>query len=103
MNGWLNCRGPNTKTIRYKSSKKVLDDDHYDLEKVKERIFEYLKGKKAEERKDELPYTLFYRPSGSWKDITGKTNARSLKGICPHVLGGVRDLKQRSEGTEEDM
>ena len=52
-----------------RSAQKVLDDDHYDLEKVKERILEYLAVRKAEQE-NERPDPLFYRSSGGGQNLS---------------------------------
>jgi ATP-dependent Lon protease len=74
-----------------KSARKVLDEDHYDLEKVKERILEYLSVRKL---KDKLkgPILCFVGPPGVGKTSLGKSIARSLgREFFRMSLGGVRD------------
>ncbi len=51
-----------------KRAEKILDEDHYGLEKVKERIIEHLAVIKLKER-FESTYHLFGWPSGSWKNF----------------------------------
>jgi len=74
-----------------KAARKVLDEDHYDLEKVKERILEYLSVRKL---KDKLkgPILCFVGPPGVGKTSLGKSIARSLgREFFRMSLGGVRD------------
>lgn len=72
-------------------AKKVLDEDHYGLEKVKERIIEYLAVKKV---KDNLkaPILCFYGPPGCGKTSLSKSVARALdRKFIKCSLGGVSD------------
>lgn len=88
---------PNHKSI--KEAEKVLNDDHYALEKVKERILEYLSvlklksqnSKKKEDKK--LPTILcFIGPPGVGKTSIGKSIARALgRNFVKISLGGIRD------------
>lgn len=74
-----------------KSAKKVLNEDHYDLEKVKERILEYLSVRKIKE-KMKGPILCFIGPPGVGKTSLGKSIARALgKEFVRMSLGGVRD------------
>ena len=63
--------------IEIKPAKKVLDEDHYDLEKVKERILEFLSVIKL---KGEMkgPILCFVGPPGVGKTSLGKSIARAL-------------------------
>lgn len=77
--------------IDIKHAQKVLDEDHYDLEKVKERILEYLAVIKL---KGELrgPILCFVGPPGVGKTSLGKSIARALgRKFYRMSLGGVRD------------
>jgi ATP-dependent Lon protease len=74
-----------------KIAKKVLNEDHYDLEKVKERILEYLSVRKLKE-KMKGPILCFIGPPGVGKTSLGKSIARSLgREFVRMSLGGVRD------------
>lgn len=74
-----------------KSAEKVLNKDHYDLEKVKERILEYLSVRKLKE-KMKGPILCFIGPPGVGKTSLGKSIARSLgREFVRMSLGGVRD------------
>jgi len=72
-------------------ARKVLDEDHYDLEKVKERIIEHLAVSKL---KDDLsgPILCFVGPPGVGKTSLGKSIARALGRKFVRIsVGGVRD------------
>jgi ATP-dependent Lon protease len=74
-----------------KAASKVLNDDHYDLEKVKERILEYLAVRKLKD-KMKGPILCFAGPPGVGKTSLGKSIARSLGREFVRIsLGGVRD------------
>ncbi|MFO0733404.1 MAG: endopeptidase La [Nitrospiraceae bacterium] len=74
-----------------KAAMKVLNEDHYDLEKVKERIIEYLAVRKLKE-KMKGPILCFVGPPGVGKTSLGKSIARALGREFVRIsLGGVRD------------
>jgi len=74
-----------------KTAHKVLEEDHYDLEKVKERILEYLSVRKLKE-KMKGPILCFVGPPGVGKTSLGKSIARALGREFVRIsLGGVRD------------
>ena len=86
---------PWSKTTRdnldLKKARKVLDEDHYNLEKVKERILEFLAVRKL---KKELkgPVLCFVGPPGVGKTSLGRSIARALgREFVRLSLGGVRD------------
>ncbi|MHC4447870.1 MAG: LON peptidase substrate-binding domain-containing protein, partial [Planctomycetota bacterium] len=74
-----------------KEARGVLDADHHDLEKVKERILEYLAVRKlAPEAKG--PILCFVGPPGVGKTSLGRSIARALgRKFARASLGGVRD------------
>jgi len=74
-----------------KKAKEVLDEDHYDLEKVKERILEYLGVRKLKD-KMKGPILCFVGPPGVGKTSLGKSIARALgREFVRMSLGGMRD------------
>ncbi len=74
-----------------KAAARILDEDHYDLEKVKERIIEYLSVRKLKD-KMKGPILCFVGPPGVGKTSLGKSIARSLGREFVRIsLGGVRD------------
>ncbi len=74
-----------------KKAKKVLDEDHYDLEKIKERILEYL-GVRKLKKNMKGPILCFAGPPGVGKTSLGKSIARALgREFYRMSLGGMRD------------
>ncbi len=72
-------------------AKEVLDEDHYNLEKVKERILEYLAVNKLK-RKIKGPILCFLGPPGVGKTSLGRSIARALgRNFVRNSLGGLRD------------
>src|ERR671922_671048 len=77
--------------LNINKAKQVLDEDHYNLEKVKERILEYLAVNKLR-RKIKGPILCFVGPPGVGKTSLGRSIARSLgRNFVRISLGGVRD------------
>ena len=72
-------------------AREVLDEDHYDLEKVKDRILEFLAVRKLNPR-TKGPILCFIGPPGVGKTSLGRSIARALGREFVRVsLGGVRD------------
>jgi ATP-dependent Lon protease len=72
-------------------AKQILDEDHYNMSKVKERIIEYLAVRKLKE-KMKGPILCFAGPPGVGKTSLGKSIARSLGREFVRIsLGGVKD------------
>ena len=72
---------------------KILDEDHYGLDKVKDRILEYLSVRKFKEAGEiRHPILCFVGPPGVGKTSLGKSIARALgRNFVRMSLGGVRD------------
>lgn len=72
-------------------AKEVLDEDHYGLEKVKERILEYLAVRKLN-KSTKGPILCFVGPPGVGKTSLGKSVARAMgRNFYRLSLGGMRD------------
>jgi ATP-dependent Lon protease len=80
-----------TDNFDLKKAHKILDKDHYGMEKVKERILEYLAVLKLKGNM-RSPILCFYGPPGVGKTSLGKSIAKSLgREYVRMSLGGVRD------------
>lgn len=74
-----------------KEAKEILDADHYNLEKVKDRILEYLSVRKLN-KKMKGPILCFVGPPGVGKTSLGQSIARALGRKFTRIsLGGIRD------------
>jgi len=91
---WLSelpWRDAEVKPIDIGEARKVLDEDHYDLEKIKRRILEYLAVKKLNPN-GKSPILCFVGPPGVGKTSLGQSIARATGRKFQRVsLGGVHD------------
>jgi ATP-dependent Lon protease len=77
--------------IDIKEARKVLNEDHYDLDKVKDRILEYLAVRKLKPD-TKSPILCFVGPPGVGKTSLGKSIARSMGRQFERIsLGGMHD------------
>jgi ATP-dependent Lon protease len=86
---WAKSSG--AEEIDIPKARTILDEDHYDLEKVKERILDYLAVKKLQPGM-KGPILCFVGPPGVGKTSLGKSIARSLgRKFVRIALGGMHD------------
>jgi ATP-dependent Lon protease len=86
---WSKSSG--SEEIDIAKGKTILDEDHYDLEKVKERILDYLAVKKLQPGM-KGPILCFVGPPGVGKTSLGKSIARALgRKFVRIALGGMHD------------
>jgi ATP-dependent Lon protease len=85
---WGTCSEDSADLAR---ARRILDEDHYDLEKVKERIVEFL-AVKTLKKTMKGPILCFAGPPGVGKTSLGRSIARALERKFVRLsLGGVRD------------
>ncbi|MGA8168639.1 MAG: endopeptidase La, partial [Candidatus Acidiferrales bacterium] len=86
---WAKSSG--TEDIDISKAQGILDEDHYDLEKVKQRILDYLAVKKLQPSM-KGPILCFLGPPGVGKTSLGKSIARALGRKFVRIsLGGMHD------------
>ena len=82
---------PEEKPIDIGQARKILDEDHYDLDKIKRRIIEYLAVRKLAPQ-GKAPILCFVGPPGVGKTSLGQSIARAMGRKFVRVsLGGVHD------------
>ena len=87
---WTKSSGT-ARSIDIPKAQAILDEDHYDLEKVKERILDYLAVKKLQPGM-KGPILCFVGPPGVGKTSLGKSIARALGRKFVRIsLGGMHD------------
>jgi ATP-dependent Lon protease len=82
---------PDEKPIDIAEARRILDEDHYGLEKIKSRIIEYLAVRKLAPQ-GKAPILCFVGPPGVGKTSLGQSIARAMERPFVRVsLGGVHD------------
>src|ERR1700692_2330725 len=82
---------PEEKPIDIAQARKILDEDHYGLDKIKRRIIEYLAVRKLAPQ-GKAPILCFVGPPGVGKTSLGQSIARAMDRPFTRVsLGGVHD------------
>jgi len=85
---WIKSSGSEVDIAKAKA---ILDEDHYDLQKVKDRILDYLSVRRLNP-KMKGPILCFFGPPGVGKTSLGKSIARSLgRKFVRMSLGGIHD------------
>ncbi len=85
---WVKSSGAE---VDINKAKEVLDEDHYDLQKVKDRILDYLSVRHLNP-KMKGPILCFFGPPGVGKTSLGKSIARALgRKFVRMSLGGIHD------------
>jgi len=86
---WGNASEDN---LDVKNAQKVLSENHYGLNKAKDRIIEYIAVRSLKPKKNRQPILCFVGPPGTGKTSLGKSIAESLgRQFVRLSLGGIRD------------
>ena len=92
---WIASLPWNTTTednLDLEHARKVLDEDHYDIEKIKERILEFLAVRKLTQEGGGTSILCFVGPPGVGKTSLGRSIARAMGREFERIsAGGVRD------------
>jgi len=87
----LPWKSPEEKPIDIGQARRILDEDHYDLEKIKRRIIEFLAVRKLSPQ-GKAPILCFVGPPGVGKTSLGQSIAHAMDRKFTRVsLGGVHD------------
>ena len=79
-------------SLELENAQKILDEDHYDLEKVKDRILEFLAVRKIKDKDMKGPILCFVGPPGVGKTSLGRSIAKAMgREYFRIALGGVKD------------
>jgi ATP-dependent Lon protease len=82
---------PDEKPIDIAAARRILDEDHFGLEKIKQRIIEYLAVRKLTPS-GRAPILCFVGPPGVGKTSLGQSIARAMERPFTRIaLGGVHD------------
>jgi ATP-dependent Lon protease len=88
---WSKSSGTATEEINIAKAQEILDEDHYDLVKIKQRLLDYLAVKKLQPNM-KGPILCFVGPPGVGKTSLGKSIARALGRKFVRIsLGGMHD------------
>ncbi len=86
---WMN-KTPDNLSVRH--AKKILDKNHFGLDKQKERLLEYIAVKNLAAENSKQPVLCFLGPPGTGKTSLGKSMAEALgRNFVRISLGGIRD------------
>ena len=85
-----------------KNAEQILNADHYGLEKVKERMLEFLAVRNLTS-KGESPIICLVGPPGTGKTSIARSVAKALDKKYVRISLGVSGMRQKSAATEELM